>query len=294
MVIQSEEGVLEQDGRSIGWMMRGPAGGRVVGWFHGQPGSRRDVTLFSGDDLTRHGIRFLSIDRAGYGDTTRAGLDRREVARDLLAVADALDVETFPVMAVSMGGVYALTLAAIAPDRIEKLGLVAPHALPYDSPQIVARLSESEQADVAMLIRGDTRELEEAYAAVCAEMVADPVTALRGWAESWHPLERRLAASPWADAVGATLAFGLSAGFCGMLDDGLRTVRPLEVDPSTVHCPVRAVHGTSDDLEPFANLERLAEQLEDVAVIALQGMGHFGPWVWPDLILGLVADEPGS
>jgi pimeloyl-ACP methyl ester carboxylesterase len=294
MTVRTEQDVLDHGDRHIGWMLHGPEGGRVVGWFHGQPGSRRDVLAFTDDALARHGVRLLSIDRAGYGATSRAGLDRREVARDLLAVADHLGVGSFPVLAVSMGGVYAVTLAALAPDRVQKVGLVSAHALPYDEPEIVARLSASEQEDVALLRTGDLAALEPAYEAGCAAMAADPVTGLRALAEAWHPLERRLAAGPWTDAVASSVAFGLTAGFHGVLDDGLRTIRPLEVDLADVRCPVRAVHGTRDDLEPIANLERLAAHLEDVVVIALEEMGHFGPWVWPDVILGLVAPEPGE
>ncbi|MFZ2015476.1 MAG: alpha/beta hydrolase, partial [Nocardioides sp.] len=77
----------------------------------------------------------------------------------------------------------------------------------------------------------------------------------------------------------------------GLLEDGLRTVSPLEFDLSDVRCPVRAIHGTIDDLEPYANLERLAAQLADCAVVALPGMGHFGPWLWPDSIMGLLSGD---
>lgn len=107
-------------------------------------------------------------------------------------------------------------------------------------------------------------------------------------------MEFRLVQTPFAEAVGASVAFGFLAGLRGLLDDGLRTIRPIEVDLTRVRCPVRAVHGTADDLEPCANLERLAARLDDVVVPALQGMGHFCPWRWPDLILGLVAREPGE
>ena len=57
MVIVTHEGVLEHEGRRIGWMLHGPEDGRVVGWFHGQPGSRRDVRAFADEHLDRHGVR---------------------------------------------------------------------------------------------------------------------------------------------------------------------------------------------------------------------------------------------
>ncbi len=290
MYFIEEEGVLESvGGRSIGWMLRGPADGQVVGWFHGQPGSRREPRAFSEETLSRAGVRLLSIDRAGYGDTSPAGLDRRHVAKDLLTVADHLGVEEFPVMAVSMGGVYALCLAAIAPERVSKVVLVSAHVMPYDDPEIIARLSAAEQADVRGLLGGRTPELEAEYAAMAASAAQDPSGLLRGLAEGWGPREQSLVETPMATAVAESLTFGLAAGHVGMLDDGLRTVKPLEFELSEVRCPVRAIHGTIDDLEPYANLERAAADLADCVVVTLPGMGHFGPWLWPDSIFGLLS-----
>jgi pimeloyl-ACP methyl ester carboxylesterase len=276
-------------GRSVGWLLRGPEDGTVVGWFHGQPGSRRDVRAFSDEVLARFGIRLLAIDRAGYGDTSPVGLDRREVARDLLEVADHLGVGELPVMAVSMGGVYALTLAALAPERVTRVVLLSAHVLPYDDPDVVGRLSAAEQADLQLIRQGRTPEVEAAYAAGAASMVEDPVGLLRTLAASWGSREQSLVETEWATAVAESIAFGLSAGHSGLLEDGLRTVLPLEVDLSQVSCPVRAVHGTSDDLEPYANLERAAAQLSDCVLIALPGMGHFAPWLWPEAVLGLLS-----
>lgn len=284
-----EEGILPvADGRTVGWKLRGPESGRVVGYLHGQPGSRKDIAAFTDETLNRFDVRLLAIDRAGYGDTSPVGLDRRDVARDLLSVADHLRVDELPVMAVSMGGVYALTVAALAPERISKVVLISGHVLPYDSPDIVAALSPAEHADLALLLGGRTPELEAEYSAAAAAARADAAELIRGMAAGWHPLERALLDTPWLDAVAESVAFGLSQGHVGYLEDGLRTVRPLEFSPSDVRCPVRAIHGTVDDLEPYVNLERLAAQLDDCIVVALPGMGHFGPWLWPDAVLGLL------
>jgi pimeloyl-ACP methyl ester carboxylesterase len=285
-----EEGVLRSaGGRKIGWMLRGTADGPVIGWFHGQPGSRRDLRAFTEETLSRYGVRMLAVDRAGYGDTSSAGLDRRDVARDLLTVADHLGLEDFPIMAVSMGGAYALALAAIAPERISKVVLVSVHVLPYDDPAIVAGLSAAEQADVARLLGGRTPELEAEYAAGVASMTEDPMGMLRGLARGWGRREQSLVETPMMTAVAESVSFGLAAGHLGLLEDGLRTVSPLEFELSDVRCPVRAIHGMIDDLEPYANLQRAAAHLTDCVVVALPGMGHFGPWLWPDSLFGLVS-----
>lgn len=287
-----EDGVLETaSGRRIGWQLLGPPDGEVAAYLHGQPGSRKDTLVFQ-QGLARFGRRILSIDRAGYGDTDPASLDRRDVAQDLLTVADSLGIASFPVMAASMGGVYALALAAMAPDRIQKVVLISGHVLPYDDPEIVARLSPAEQDDLRMLAGGRTAELEAAYAEAAGSMSSGAAEALRDFASSWSEQERHLAEGRFADLVGASVEFGLAGGSAGYLEDGLRTLQPLEFDLGQVRCAVRAVHGTADDLEPFANLERLAAQLDDAVILALQGMSHFGPWLWPDLILSLLDPEP--
>ena len=290
MTVIEEEGVLESaDGRRIGWMLRGPAGATVVGYLHGQPGSRRDLRMFAEQTLSRYGVRMLAIDRAGYGETSVVGSDRRDVARDLLTVADHLGVVEFPLMAVSMGGVYALALAAIAPERVTRVVMVSGHVLPYDGPEIIAGLSAAEQADVDRLLSGRTPELEAEYAAAAASMTEDPLGMLRALAQGWGPREQSLVETPMMTAVAQSVSFGLAAGHIGLLEDGLRTVSPLEFELSDVRCPVRAIHGTIDDLEPYANLERASARLTDCAIVALPGLGHFGPLLWPDSIFGLLS-----
>ena len=103
-----DEGVLETtEGRTIGWLRRGPADGRVVGYFHGQPGSRWEACVIPEECLARFGVRLLAVDRAGYGDSSPTGLDRRDVARDLLTVADHFGVDRLPVVAGSREGLRA-------------------------------------------------------------------------------------------------------------------------------------------------------------------------------------------
>lgn len=290
-MVDEREGVLvDAGGRRVGWMTRGVEGGRPVGYLHGQPGSRRDVRVFSDAELEQHGLLLFSVDRAGYGDTDAVGLDRRQVSRDLLTVADHLGIGTMSLLAVSMGGIYAVTAAALAPDRVTRIVLVSAHAMPYDDDDVLETLSDAERADLDLL-RGPSDALEAAYAeAAAGASTTDGALALLGrLAASMSPLERTLADGPFARAVAASVAFGLAPGHRGLLDDGLRTLRAFEIDLADVRCPVRALHGTDDDLEPYPNLQRLLRRLEDTSVITFPGMGHFAPWVWPGLVLDVVA-----
>jgi len=288
-----EEGVsTTDDGRRIGWLLRGVPGGRDVLWLHGQPGSRYEQLVLGDDELRRHGLRVLTIDRAGYGDSDRAGLDRREVTRDALSMADLHGLDVFTTAGVSMGGVYALILSLLAPDRVERVVLVSGHVLPYDDPAVVADLSDAEQADLALLRRGPSDELDQVYREAAKALHDDPIGAFAPIVAGWSPGERR-----WFELPSTRAAFtkdlehGLAAGPEGMIDDGLRTTRPLELDPAMIGCPVRALHGTADSLEPVANLRRLAEQVPDIEIVAFEGMNHFAPWVFTGFVPALLASE---
>jgi pimeloyl-ACP methyl ester carboxylesterase len=253
------------------------------------PGSRRDLdTIFRDEVLEQFQIRTFSIDRAGYGESDAVGMDRRDVARDLLTVADHLGVDTFPVLAVSMGGTYALTVAALAPGRVERLVLAVPQALPYDDPEVIAALDQDGQEDVEAALRGPRPEFEESYRRAAAEMAEDSTGLLREAPAAWSALERRLVETEWTDGIAASLSFGLSRNHRGYYEDGLRIVRPLEIELSDIRCPVRIITASLDDWEPAVNAHRLARQLTDVALIELHDMGHFGPWVWPEMVLSLV------
>lgn len=288
-----QEGVHVTDqGRRIGWMLRGSAAGRAVVYMHGQPGSRREQLLLGDELLRRDDLRVLSIDRAGYGDTDPAGRDRRDVARDALTVASAHGLRSFVAVGVSMGGIYALTLAALAPERVHRVVLVSGHVLPYDDDQVTADLSVDEQADLALLRAGPGPELEESYARMAAAVADDPVGALAPMVANWSRPEQAWFARPDIQAAMVDdLRLAYQQGHRGELDDGLRTVSALEIDLSSITVPVRALHGSRDDLEPYANLQRLANRLPDIEILRFEGMSHFGPQAWPGVITAMIAAD---
>ena len=72
----------------------------------------------------------------------------------------------------------------------------------------------------------------------------------------------------------------------GYIQDALMQVMPLSLirHPS----PVRsAIHGTDDDWERIANLQRVVCSMPDVQVVALEGLNHFGSIMFPDLAASL-------
>jgi 3-oxoadipate enol-lactonase len=68
-------------------------------------------------------FRVVRYDRRGHGKSgvPQGPYSMERFGRDVLAVADALDIETFNWCGLSMGGMVGQWLGANAPDRVEKL-----------------------------------------------------------------------------------------------------------------------------------------------------------------------------
>ena len=72
------------------------------------------------------GLRFVSVERNGFGDTPfTPGLGFEQAVDDVLKVLDVLRVERFSVVAISGGGPYAGRLAARVPELVASLHLAA-------------------------------------------------------------------------------------------------------------------------------------------------------------------------
>jgi pimeloyl-ACP methyl ester carboxylesterase len=112
------------DGRRLGFAEFGDMQGRPVFYFHGFPGSRLEAKLAEKISLDTH-VRFIGIDRPGYGlSSFKPGRTFVDWTDDVIALADALKIERFSILAVSGGGPYAAACAFKIPDRLDAVGIV--------------------------------------------------------------------------------------------------------------------------------------------------------------------------
>ena len=75
-------------------------------------------------EFAKH-FRLVRYDRRGHGQSgvPQGPYSMERFGRDVLAIADALDIDTFNWCGLSMGGMVGQWLGANAPDRVEKLVL---------------------------------------------------------------------------------------------------------------------------------------------------------------------------
>jgi pimeloyl-ACP methyl ester carboxylesterase len=91
--------------------------------LHGQPGAGSDWRQLA--DLLPSELRLLAIDRPGYGASRAAAGGFASNARAVLAEMDARGIERAVLVGHSYGGGVALSLATLAPERVEALVLLA-------------------------------------------------------------------------------------------------------------------------------------------------------------------------
>ena len=100
--------LLQSGGRRLAIEQCGEPEGKPVFLMHGTPGSRlgprpRAIVLH------QLGVRLIAFDRPGYGGSDRKfGRTVADVATDVAAIADALELDRFAVLGRSGGGPHAL------------------------------------------------------------------------------------------------------------------------------------------------------------------------------------------
>ena len=114
-----------RDGRELAWLELGDPGDPAVFVFHGTPGSRLQVS-FDEEPIRAAKVRFVAVDRPGYGHSTfQPGRRLAGWASDVSCLADHLNIDTFSVVGISGGGPHAAVCARFLPDRVMGAGIVS-------------------------------------------------------------------------------------------------------------------------------------------------------------------------
>jgi pimeloyl-ACP methyl ester carboxylesterase len=262
--VVTEADLQLRDGRALhvyDTAAEGADAGLAVFWHHGTPNlGAPPQPLFPA--AAQHGIRWVSYDRPGYGNSTpRPGRGLASAAADVAGVADALGIGQFAVMGHSGGGSHALACGALLPERA--LGVVCVAGLaPFhaDGLDWFAGMAASGAARLRAAA-GGRAALEDHLASV----EFDP--------DEFTPADHAALAGPWS-WLGEVAGQAEAGGRGGMVDDELSYVAPWGVDPGQVRAPVLLLHGGQDRVVPSSHARWLASQIPSAELWLRPDDGH--------------------
>lgn len=237
--------MLTEGARPVGYDDRG-AGAPVV-LLHPFPFSRGIWAGLADVLATRH--RVIAVDARGFGESPLASTPRyslADLADDLAALLDGLQIRRAALLGMSMGGYTALAFAARHPTRLAALALADTRAA------------------------GDSAETRAARETALALVRADGVEAYLGGS-----LERLL--SPRAPSAlvahcrarAETRAPSLIAGIEALRD---RPDRAAEL--GAIACPTLIICGATDQVVPVAEMRGMAKAIPGAVFAEIPEAGH--------------------
>jgi pimeloyl-ACP methyl ester carboxylesterase len=273
--IGREHRIVAGDGRVLQVLERGHPYGKPVLVHNGTPNSRLmyepEVRL-----AERQGIRLISYDRPGYGgSTSQPGRTVADCAQDVRAIAAGLGLERLAIWGISGGGPHALACAALLPDLVPAVGVLASVA-PWgaDGLDYFAGMGEDNVDDVRLFF--------EDRAAARAKCEQDRLEFLEVSAEQLHELLKTLLSPADAAVLTGELAqylvdctqSGLAPGAEGWWEDGVALNEPWGFELGSIRTPVLLYHGRQDRFVPFGHGEWLAGHIPGVRAELTDDDGH--------------------
>ncbi|MGJ5817249.1 alpha/beta fold hydrolase [Paludibaculum fermentans] len=243
--------------------------GPAVVALHGAMGGYDQSVMLARAALAGGGFQFVAVSRPGYLGTPLAGAQHPEQQADLCeALLDALGIRQAAVLAVSGGGQCALQFALRHASRCWGLVLVSACTAPllvelplrFHLLKVMARLPWLTD----MLRRKAARKPEESArraitnAELCARTLGDPQ------------------AGPLLTELQLSTMEHLARRLPGTQNDIVESRRRFAYPVEQIELPVLLVHGTVDEVVPFADSRSLAARLPNAALLALEGGPHVG------------------
>ncbi len=264
--------------------------------LHGTPGSRIGPRP-RGIVLHRLGVRLISYDRPGYGESDRQPQRSvRDAAADIRAIADHLGLDKFSIVGRSGGGPHALAAAAVlGDDRVERVAALVSLA-PPEADQLAWYEGMGEYN-----VRG-YHEADAGLAAIRARLLQrvskiqeDPANLLAALETDLSDADRRVVDDVvMRKLLLATYTEGVRQNADGWIDDALALRRPWGFDPAEVEVPTLLWHGEVDRFSPLRHTQWLADRIPGSKVLIEPGAAHFGAMEVLPRVLGWITSPLGT
>lgn len=273
VAISTQQTIQLPDGRQLGYAEYGIPDGEPIFFFHGTPGSRLSG-LHTGILASPRGARVIAPDRPGFGLSDFQ--PRRKImdwARDVEALADALEIERFAVLGYSGGGPFAAACAVALAPRITRIAMVSSmgpseftgstggftrlHRLQWFVARHLPLLVRLYTARLAGDARRDAGRLVDERAS--SSPIADRTVMER-------PVIRTMIAEDWKEAY--------RQGGRATAHEFTLLTRRWGFDLDEIEVPVHLWHGEQDAIIPVQLARRVAASIRECQATFVPDAGH--------------------
>jgi pimeloyl-ACP methyl ester carboxylesterase len=272
-----EHRIRTGDGRVLAVAEWGDPNGLGLFALHGTPGGRIsywiDLSIYA-----RHGLRRFTVDRPGYGASTRlAGRHVADIVPDIVAIADQLGVREFAVSGGSGGGPHALACAALLGDRVLRcMADVSPAPYPAEGLDWLAGMTAGNVEEFEATLAGEEviRSLAERERTMMLERLADGRSDFLGDNFEMSESDQAQLIKHFA-RIADELRNALLPGVDGWVDDDIAFTKTWGFDVGSINVPVYLTYGRSDTLVPPGHGDWLAAHIPG-AIVEIVDAGHLG------------------
>jgi pimeloyl-ACP methyl ester carboxylesterase len=246
--------------------------------MHGTPGGR--ITYWKDPSIdARHGIRRITYDRPGYGESTRfKGRSVADVIPDVEAITGALDIDRFVVTGGSGGGPHCLAVAALMPGRVIRcLAVVSIAPYPADGLDWFAGQTQGNVDEFTAALEGEApmREIAERERKTTLDRLAEGRPDFLGDTYEMSDADKAMMLKHLS-RVADQFNNGLAPGADGWVDDMLAFVKPWGFEVESITVPTAVKYGRTDNLVPPGHGDWLAAHIPNAIVSASDESGHMG------------------
>jgi pimeloyl-ACP methyl ester carboxylesterase len=245
------------DGRTLAVEAAGDPDGQPVMVHVGTPGCRRlyGTTV---DDAKRRGLRLISYDRPGYGDSTPSpGRSTADCADDVRLICAELGIERLTMWGLSGGGPHVLACAALLPDLVIAAAALCSLA-PYDAAGLDwLRGFSPEALDEVELTLSDPQAARELFRRGRAELLGTPVEERARQMKAAGSMSDLSVLVDEATCMQQAVLPGIEGGW----DDCVAQLTPWGFEVADITVPVLIAHGRNDRAVPFSHGQWLASHI---------------------------------
>ena len=227
-------------------------------------------------DAQRRGIRLISYERPGYGESTpHRGRTVANAAREVAAIAGELGLNKLLVWGISGGGPHALACAALLPGLVVATAVLAsPAPYPAEGLDYFAGMGASNVAEFSAALKSREACAQFVEPEAAALLRADAESITEAFQSLLCPADAAVLTTDFANFVVRSVREGIGRSREGWVDDEMAFTGPWGFELGQIRNPVMLMHGEQDRMVPISHARWLASKIPGVEAQLLPDDGH--------------------